>query len=145
MTTQRDLETAAETGNARREPLKICPKCGWYAHEPYNTGRCRPGDGAIADQLIAGLPEIRSGKLGYGSGKVIFDIDEGTTVVFDISNNAFSLNHVCCLHSFGHESAKDLVRAIASAVKVFTREPKKPDRRQAQRRVGDRSKARAKR
>lgn len=115
--TERDRETAAETGSDNRPPLEICPKCGWYDHGSFGE-RCQPKAGVLADQLIASMPEIRSGKLGFGIARVVFEIDDNTHVVFDIRNNAFHLESggVFCLYAFKLDAAKELVLAIASIV-----------------------------
>lgn len=118
--TERDKQTAAETATARQPALEICPKCGWYEHTDLSPRQCDPEAGALADQLIASMPHIRSGKLGYGQNHVVFEIDEDTSIVFEISNNVFSLEGtggVFCLHNFGHESAKELVLAIDAVIR----------------------------
>lgn len=116
--TKRDKETAAETGTRSRPPLEICPKCGWYEHEILRS-ECDPKRGEAASRLIAALPEIRSGKLGFGFGRVVFEIDDNTHVVFEVLVDGFSIETggVWCLHTFRHEDAKKLVLAIADIVK----------------------------
>jgi hypothetical protein len=106
MTTQRDLETAAEVS------LTICSKCGWY--DGFNHAeRCRPEHGRAAQQLIAAVPDVRSGQLGYGDGHVIFEI-VGTdfTVVFQRRQNAFSLRDVSLRDDLSVEESAALVRAL---------------------------------
>ena len=105
MTTKRDLKTAAEVS------LKICAKCGWYDGFGH-ADRCNPEHGQAAAQLIAAVPDVRSGQLGYGEGHVVFDLDSDFSVVFERGKRAFSLRNIHLLEDLSVEEAAALVRAL---------------------------------
>ena len=105
MTTQRDLETAAEVS------LKICDKCGWYAG--YNHAeRCDPARGRAAGRLIGSVPDVRSGQLGYGDGCIVFDLSDDFSIVLERGQRAFSLCSVHLLNNLSVDEAAALVRAL---------------------------------
>jgi len=113
--TERDKQTAAEVN------LGICPKCGWYGSTLPNDGifsathfnRCNPEAGKHASALIEALPDIESGKLGYGDGLVVFDLDENFNVRFSVDSfGAFSLEEVFLLKDMNAAAAESLVRAL---------------------------------
>ncbi len=112
MTTQRDLDIAAETSTRpNQEPLTICDKCGWYVLWNH-AKRCSPTDGRMAKLLLAEVSDVRSGQLGFGDGVVVFDIDEDFSVLFQVTRNGFSLRDVHRLGTLSVEEAADLVRAL---------------------------------
>ena len=107
MTTQRDLETAAEVS------LKICDACGWYAG--YNHAeRCDPARGRAAAHLIESVPDVRSGQLGYGDGCIVFELSDNFSIVFERGPRAFSLRDVHLLKNLSVDESAALVRAIKS-------------------------------
>lgn len=110
MTTQRDLDTAAEV------PLDICAKCGWYTGFSHDK-HCDPVRGARAQRLIAAVPEVRAGQLGYGEDGVVFDLHDDLTVLFRVApsgsnGRAFDLRDVTLFGSLNTAEAAALVRAI---------------------------------
>lgn len=105
MTTKRDLETAAEVS------LKICPKCGWYDGFGH-AERCNPERGRAAAQLIAAVPDVRAGQLGYGDGHVVFDLDRDFSVLFERGRRAFTLRNIHLLDDLNVEEAAALVHAL---------------------------------
>ena len=105
MTTQRDLETAAEVS------LKICTKCGWYDSFGH-ADRCKPEHGRDAAQLIAAVPGVRSGQLGYGDGHVIFNLDNDFTLVFQRGYRAFLLRDIHLRGDLSADEAASLVLAL---------------------------------
>jgi len=107
MTTKRDLDTAAEVS------LKICGKCGWYDTFGH-AAECNPERGRFAAQLIASVPDVRSGQLGYGEGHVVFDLDKGFTIVFRRGRHAFMLDHIHLLEDLNVDESAALVRALKS-------------------------------
>jgi len=105
MATQRDLDTAAEVS------LKICAKCGWY--DGFNhTDECNPQNGRSAAQLIAAVPGVRSGQLGYGDGHVVFDLADDFTVVFRLRQGAFAFDNIHLLDGLSVEEAAAFVHAL---------------------------------
>lgn len=115
MTTQRDLDVAADANRGCND-MRICERCGWYALMNH-AERCDPTRGRLAQQLIASVPAVRSGQLGYGDGRVVFDLDEDFAVLFEVSHTdpskrAFSLREVHRLGSLDVDEAADFVRAI---------------------------------
>ncbi len=105
MTTQRDLDTAAEVS------LKICDKCGWYDGYLHAT-RCDPASGKAAARLIGAVPDVAAGQLGYGDGHVVFDLSDDFSVLFDCSPRTFSLRSVHHLGRLSVDEAAALVRAL---------------------------------
>lgn len=105
MTTQRDLETAAEVS------LKICDKCGWYDGFGH-AERCNPEHGRAAAQLIASVPDVRAGQLGYGEGHVVFDLDRDFSVLFERRRHAFALRNIHLIDDLSVEESAALVRAL---------------------------------
>lgn len=107
--------------------LSVCPVCGWYveAYPPgYHAQRCIPIAGRRADALIADVNNKvdrnldDSGKLGYGTACVYFQVDEDTNVRFEVYDrkrdpSPFRLREVWLLDSLNHNEARDLVLAIA--------------------------------
>ena len=109
MSTDRDLKTAAEVN------LPICKRCGWYAGFTHEE-RCRPEEGAIADELIAAIPSIPSGKLGYGDGCVVFEIEPDFALVFRDPRprtRTISFDHIHLLDDLSVAEAAELVRALS--------------------------------
>ena len=105
MTTQRDLDTAAEVS------LEICGKCGWY--DGFNHAeRCNPEKGRAAAKLIAAVPDVRSGQLGYGNGHVVFDLDSDFSVVFERRQHAFALRSIHLIEDLSVEESAAFVRAL---------------------------------
>lgn len=105
MTTQRDLDVAAKAA------LPICAECGWYAG--YNHAeRCNPVAGRAAASLIAAVPDVASGQLGYGDGCVVFDLSDNCSVLFERDRRGFSLRCVHLLDNLSVGEAATLVRAI---------------------------------
>ena len=105
MTTQRDLDTAAEVS------LTICAKCGWYDGFGH-TERCNPEHGRSAAKLIAAVPDVRAGQLGYGDGNVVFDLDSDFSIVFERQKHAFALRDIQLLEDLSVDEAAALVRAL---------------------------------
>jgi hypothetical protein len=115
MTTQRDLDVAADA-NRQRNDMRICDKCGWYVLINH-ADRCDPALGRMAQRLIASVPDVRSGQLGYGDGQVVFDLADDFSVRFEVRRagthgRAFSLCDVHRLGSLTVAEAADLGRAI---------------------------------
>jgi hypothetical protein len=112
MTTQRDLDTAAEVS------LKICPACGWYDTLGH-AEHCDPERGRAATQLIEAVPDVRAGKLGYGDRQLVFDLAEDFTVRFEVRHvspvsleHRFSLEDIHFLERLSGDEAASLVRAL---------------------------------
>lgn len=107
MTTQRDLD------NAARVQLNICDKCGWYATH-YHAERCNPARGQIAVNLIAAVPDVVAGQLGYGDNCVAFELTPDTTVVFEAGagKRPFLIRHVWLHGGLSLDDAATLVRAL---------------------------------
>ena len=105
MTSPRDLATAAKVS------LEICAKCGWY--DGYNHAeRCSPHRGRAAQRLIALVPEVRAGQLGYGDNCVAFDLADNFTIVFDCEDRKFAFSRLHLLDRLTLEEAAELVRAL---------------------------------
>lgn len=106
MTTQRDLDTAAEVS------LTICDACGWHALMDHRD-RCRPDLGRSATHLIEAVPDARAGKLGYGDQQVVFDLTKRFSVRFDVNAaGSFTLRDVYLLDDLSHDDAAALVRVL---------------------------------
>ena len=111
MTTQRDLDVAADAN--RKNDMPVCDQCGWYALMGHGN-RCNPEAGRMAKRLIESVPDVRSGQLGYGAGKVVFDLSDGLSVIFGVvhGGQSFSLHGVDLIELLTVDEAADLVRAI---------------------------------
>ena len=97
---------------------EICERCGWYASR-FAHNNCNPVAGRIANALAAQVPEIDSTKLGYGEGKLTFEIAEGLNVSFRIRGiepYAIAFEDLHCLGDLSIEQAARLVRAIKEIV-----------------------------
>lgn len=102
MTTERDKRVASDVS------LDVCDACGWYRLE--SGHRCRPAEGVLANDLIALVPGVDAGKLGYGDGQVMFDIGEDFTVRFEVhKDGTFTLRDVHLLDSLTTKQAAMLV------------------------------------
>lgn len=104
-----------------REPLSVCGKCGWYEHGPHRQHECDPRRGAIADKLVAMIPSVPATKLGYGFGRLVFELDDRTHIRFDVGSDGrryrgrpFKLEDVSALDGLSHEAAVDLVQTLAA-------------------------------
>lgn len=105
MTTQRDLDTASQTS------LKICEKCGWYDGYSHSE-KCDPAAGQIAKQLIASVPGVSSGQLGYGDRCVAFNLSDDFSVVFEYEQHVFSLRYVHLLERLSIDESATLIRTL---------------------------------
>lgn len=112
MTTQHDLDFAASS------KLAICPACGWnltYGH----ADRCDSQRGSVARKLIAAVPEVKSGQLGYGDGRMVFEIEPSVgnncadfAITFNVERNYLSLNDVSLFGRLSVDDAASLVRVL---------------------------------
>lgn len=105
--------------------LKVCTKCGWYAHSRFSINRCDPVLGEHAAVLQAAIGDITSTKLGYGEHRVTFTIADGFAVGFDVghpwnesgdaldvSSTVFRWRFLHCLDGLSNDDAADLVRTL---------------------------------
>lgn len=105
-------------------PLKVCEKCGWHVHT-FSPGQCRPDLGKFADEVMAAIP-IPSTKLGYGFGKVTFELGEDASITFDVRRKTFGFNDVHLLRDLDTAGVKRLVEAIHRAIQPETKQMGKP-------------------
>ena len=92
--------------------LPVCGKCGWYVLT-YAGHRCRPEAGAAAYALARAVGDVPATKLGWGDGRVTFEIDEDFSVGFDVSGHGtFNWRHTSCIGELGQDAAVDLVKAL---------------------------------
>lgn len=114
MTTPRDLETAAEVS------LPICDRCGWYSGHRH-AERCDPAQGRLARKLIDQVPDVRSGQLGYGDDKVVFEISADLVILFtvDRGKRPFALSDVTSFKGLSVEASAGLVRALQRWAEEF--------------------------
>lgn len=53
-----------------REPLKVCPHCGWYDGWNHKE-HCDPAAGKVAAALLTAVAPYTGTQLGYGDSKVV--------------------------------------------------------------------------
>lgn len=105
--------------------LDVCPGCGWHAHTGPRSADCAPALGRAATRLQEAAPDVSSTKLGYGHGRVTFEIDDDLSVGFDVrhpwnatgdardeSTVTFPWQRLHSLGGLSHDDALDLVRTL---------------------------------
>lgn len=104
---------------ATQGELAVCAKCGWYEHGPLRAHECDPRRGAVADKLIAMVPSVPSTKLGYGFGRLAFQLDDRYTVKLNVGSDGrryrgrpFTIDGIYALGGLSHEAAADLIRTL---------------------------------
>lgn len=95
----------------KSEDLEVCTKCGWYAHGPYRASACHPDRGAAADALAAQI-NLPSTKLGYGDGRLTFDLHEDLNITLEVDDRGFGIENVWILGCYAPEDVKELIEAI---------------------------------
>lgn len=114
VTTRRDLDFAASVS------MEICAACGWLVLLNH-AERCDPERGRAAARLISGVvetvPDVRAGQLGYGPARVVFDVSDDFSVVFEpvvleSGRHAFSVRDFDLLDRLSTEESAALVVAL---------------------------------
>lgn len=103
---------------------KVCRVCGWYLDTFLDHSlRCRPVAGRRADELIQAVKPhaqiAEAGKLGYGTGVVYFQLDDDTTIRFDVGDrkrdpSPFRLGELWMIDGLSPDEARDLTVAVAN-------------------------------
>jgi hypothetical protein len=100
--------------------LKICAKCGWYAHGPYDgASACDPAAGDAVATVMKAVPEVPSTKLGYGRGSFVFESDEQFHIRLEVDRRPdraapFRLRDVWLIDDLTHDDVVDLVRTLVA-------------------------------
>lgn len=105
--------------------LYLCQACGWWElpihvhqHGKDQFYPCRKAAHAHAKALVAKLPDIPSTQNGYGTGHLVFEIDDMTHVKFEVRDNGkFDVEGVYYLRPLTPDKAAKLVAFIAELVK----------------------------
>lgn len=94
-----------------REPSPVCNACGWY-DPAYARHSCDPEAGVNADRLAAAVC-VSSTKLGYGDGRLSFEIDDDFVVGLSCDSGDFPFRW-SYLHHLGDLSTGDAIDLIDS-------------------------------
>jgi hypothetical protein len=94
-----------------REPLPVCPTCGWHALQGH-AAECWPEAGAAADRLASRVT-VPSTKLGYGSHRITFLFGEHRSLTFNVSKEGvFSVDRLFWLDNIDESWVAALVRSL---------------------------------
>lgn len=93
--------------------LRVCA-CGWHVGT-FDDHRCDPEMTKVADRAIEAARErgIEATKLGYGDGKLTFELDERTNITTcPHASGTFSIEGVLMLDDLTHNELIALLAAI---------------------------------